>query len=196
MPGTDTEDDERITAMLVGLTSRPLALRLQFAINNYDGEPLLAIMPGLTLGQLWSLLGAAEAALLAISGFVILIGLLGLLTRVLSSLNERRREMAILRAVGARPGHIFALLVFESALTAFLGAVLGLGVLYAGMAIAEVTLAQSAAIPMLGAVTAQGPSLFDLGILAAVTGLAALLGMMPAWQAYRHSLQDGLSIRI
>ncbi len=92
-----------ITAFFVGLKSRLAAFRLQRAINEYRREPLLAALPGVALQELWDLMGTAEAALGVISLFVVAAGLLGMLTMLLSGLNERRREIAILRTVGARP---------------------------------------------------------------------------------------------
>lgn len=99
-----------ITAFLIGLKSRLAAFKVQRQVNEYRQEPLLAILPGVALQELWSLMGTAETALTAISSFVVVAGLLGMLTMLLASLNERRREMAILRSVGARPLHVFGLI--------------------------------------------------------------------------------------
>ncbi|MCI5045083.1 MAG: ABC transporter permease [Aquisalinus sp.] len=186
----------QISAFLVGMTSRPLALRLQGQVNNYQGEALMAILPGVTLQQLWSMFGVAETALFAISAFVIAVGLIGMLIRILASLNERRREMAILRALGARPRHIFSLLVCETMLSAFIGALLGLGILYGGFALAGQLLADSASIPAFDAIISQKPGTFDLWLVGGVTLLAALMSLFPAWKAFRDSLSDGLTIRV
>ncbi len=94
---------QAITAVLLGLDSRIATFAVQRAINEYRGEPLLAILPGVALQELWSLMGTAEQALLLVSACVVLVGLVGMLTALLASLGERRREMAILRSVGARP---------------------------------------------------------------------------------------------
>lgn len=80
---------------------------LQRQINNYPKEPLSAILPGIALSELWGMMSVAEQALMVISAFVVVAGLLGMLTGLLTSLQERRREMAILRAMGAQPKHIF-----------------------------------------------------------------------------------------
>ena len=103
-----------ITAYFVGLKSRVAAFRYQRVVNEYRQEALTAILPGVALGELWQLVGSAEKALLAVSVMVVIAGLVGMLTTILTSLNERRREMAILRSVGARPGHIFTLMMTES----------------------------------------------------------------------------------
>lgn len=182
----------QITAFLVGLENKIDALRLQRAINNYAPEPLMAVIPGVALSQLWAVVGAGERALALVSAFVIVVGLVSIMTILLSSLNERRREMAILRAVGARPWHIFALLVSEAALLALIGAVVGVGL---------VQLAVAAAGPVATArfgltLPAVPPSWFDAGVVAAVTGAAALLAAGPAWRATRNALNDGLTIRV
>ncbi|HBX55154.1 MAG TPA: peptide ABC transporter permease, partial [Pseudomonas sp.] len=91
----------QITAVLLGLNSKIATFSLQREINEFRGEPLLAILPGVALQELWSLMGTAEKALFVVSLFVVLTGLIGMLTAILTSLNERRREMAILRSVGA-----------------------------------------------------------------------------------------------
>ena len=63
-------------------------------------------MPGVALQELWNLLRTAEVGLMIITWFVLFAGLLGMMTSLLSGLNERRIEMAILRSVGEGPGTI------------------------------------------------------------------------------------------
>src|SRR5690606_33248942 len=110
-----------VTAVLIGLKSRIGVFTLQRFINDYPQEPLTAILPGVALLELWSVVGAAETALLAVSAMVVLTAVLGMMTTMLATLNERRREMAILRAIGARPLHVFGLLVSEAAVLAVAG---------------------------------------------------------------------------
>lgn len=181
-----------ITALFLGLKSRIAVLTLQRDINIYDQEALMAIIPGVALTQLWDVVGVAEAALSAIAAFVILTGLFGLMTNILTSLNERRREMAILRSVGAGALHVAVLLVSEAMVLASAGALLGLGFVQvllwvAGPLIVEAT-----------GVFVGGPSihLFDLMAVVIVIALAAVLAAFPAWRAYRQSLSDGLTIRV
>ncbi|MGB6317408.1 MAG: ABC transporter permease [Litorimonas sp.] len=184
-------EPESITAMLVGATSRVQTLRLQRALNTYAQEPLQAVIPGVALSQLWNIVSVVERALTAIAAFVVAVGLIGILTSILTSLNERRREMAILRSVGAKGRHIVALLVSEAALLAGIGATLGIGLLYGGLALFRPVLE---ARVNLGGISLV-PGVYDLGVIAAVTGIAALLGLIPALMALRRSLSDGLSVR-
>ncbi|XBQ16161.1 MAG: ABC transporter permease [Oceanicaulis sp.] len=183
---------EQITAFFVGLDTPVAALRLQRQINTYPEEPLQAVMPGVALAQLWSVVGAAERTLAAVAAFVVLTGLVSILTAILTSLNERRREMAILRALGARPHHVFLLLVAESALLAFAGAVIGAGLTYGGLALGAPIVEARFGILLPELL----PGAYDGLIVLAVTGAAALLGVIPAWRAYRNSLADGMTVRV
>ncbi|WP_314019681.1 ABC transporter permease [Stutzerimonas degradans] len=183
---------QQITAVLLGLNSRIATFALQREINQYRGEPLLAVLPGVALQELWSLMGTAEQALFVVSLFVVLTGLIGMLTAILTSLNERRREMAILRSVGARPWHIAGLLVIEAFALTLAGAALGLALLYVGIAVAQAPLQQ-----FYGLYLPFGwPSGYEWRLLGAILLAAVLMGAVPAWRAYRQSLADGLSIRV
>ena len=183
---------KQITAFLLGLNSKIATFSLQREINEYRGEPLLAILPGVALQELWSLMGTAEKALFVVSLFVVLTGLIGMLTAILTSLNERRREMAILRSVGARPWHIAGLLVVEAFALALAGVLLGLLLLYLGIAGAQgyVQAHYGLYLPL------SAPSGYEWQLLGAILAAALLMGCVPAWRAYRQSLADGLSIRL
>ena len=122
-----------ITAAFIGLKSKLAAFKVQRAINDYREEPLSAILPGVALQELWGLVGTAETALSAVSGMVVLTALLGMVTMILTTLNERRREMAILRSVGATPVTILSLLTTEAGVLTFLGVALGAVFLYASL---------------------------------------------------------------
>ena len=183
---------KQITAFMLGLNSKIATFALQREINQYRGEPLLAILPGVALQELWSLMGTAEKALFVVSLFVVLIGLIGMLTAILTSLNERRREMAILRSVGARPWHIASLLVLEAFSLALAGVLLGLLLLYGAIAAAQGPLQSHYGLYLPLAL----PSAYEWSLLAGILLAGLLMGGVPAWRAYRQSLADGLSIRL
>lgn len=180
-----------ITAVLVGMQSRLSIFAVQRQINEYRGEALLAILPGVALQQLWSLVSVAENALFAVSACVVLAGLLGMLAALLTTLNERRREMAILRSAGARPLQIFGLLVFESMLLTLLGILAGLLLLYGGLLLVQELAAARFGLYL--AITA--PSLWQWQLLGLVMGAGLLAGTLPAWLAYRNTVADGLTLR-
>lgn len=181
-----------ITAFMVGMESKVMTFTMQRAINEYRQEPLLAIIPGMALTQLWNLVGIADTALMIVAAFVVLAGLLGMLTAILTSLNERRREMAILRSVGARPRHVFTLLIAEAGMLASAGVTAGVALCFGLIFAARPLLEQRFGIFLdLGGLTR-----YDFGILGAIIGTALLMGALPAWRAYRNTLNDGLTIRV
>ena len=181
-----------VTAVFVGLKSRATVLRTRRDINTNMSEPLLAIIPGQALAELWQIMGTAERVLLAISAFVIAVGLVSILTSILTSLNERRREMSILRATGARPSHILALLIAEATVLGLLGAMLGALLIQIIFMIAAPILSAQYGVALIG----TGPGWVDLYTIAAVTFAAFLLGVWPALTALRRSLADGLTVKL
>lgn len=181
-----------ITAVLLGLKSKIATFSLQRDINEFRGEPLLAILPGVALQELWGLMGTAEKALFVVSLFVVITGLIGMLTAILTSLNERRREMAILRSVGARPWHIASLLIFEAFTLALAGVLLGLVLLYLGIASVQSYVQGNYGLYL----PLNVPSGYEWLLLGSILGAALLMGCVPAWRTYRQSLADGLSIRL
>jgi putative ABC transport system permease protein len=183
---------KEVTAALVGLTSRVAVFRVQRFVNSFPDEPLLAILPGATLQQLWSLIGIAERALLAVSAIVVLVGLSGLIAVVVSSLGERRRELAILRAMGASPRQIFALLALESLVISLIGCVAGLVLVQTVSLLVGPWLEAHHGLLLSAGMPSRGEWLLLGGVLVA----AFLASLVPGFRAYRYSLADGMTIRV
>ncbi len=193
---TDIEKSElqpdSITAFLVGLKSKSAVLRYQRDVNTFRSEALSAVIPGVALSQLWRVVGAAEQALRGVALFVIAAGLTGLLTTILTSLNERRREIAVLRSVGAKSRDVFFLLVCEATILAAIGATIGVAAINLGLALFSTQIEAAAGFPLGG----FGLSLYDLYLTVAIVLIGFVLGFLPGWLAYRQSLSDGLTVRI
>ncbi len=183
---------EAVTAILVGLNSRIAALEIQRYINQYRGEPLLAIIPGFTLQQLWDTMSVAENALRGISIMVVVTGMLGMLTVILSSLEARRREMAVLRSVGARPLHVWGLFMSEAGALALSGVTLGIALFYAVLVVARPFASREFGLHL----PVAPLDVSDFAILGLVVLAGFIAGCVPAIRAYRLSLADGLSMRI
>ncbi len=179
---------QEITALLIGLKRRTDVFRLQRHINGWREEPLTAVLPGVALDELWQAVATVERTLFAISAAVVAVGLAGLVATLLAGLDQRRRELAILRALGAGPGAIFLMLAAEGLLVTTLGTLLGCALLAAGLA-ALAPLAQTQfGIPLAWRMFSANEIALLLSIIA--TGLAASL--LPGWRAWRMSLADGL----
>ncbi len=200
IPGQSTPADvirrmeltpKAVTAALVGVESPLQTFALQRAINEYPEEPLLAILPGVALQELWGIVGIAETALLAVSAMVVVTALIGMMATIFSSLNERRREMAIFRAMGARPLTILGMLVFEAMLMAAVGALLGVALLYAGLVIAQplVDNAFGLWLPI------DAPTIREFSVIVGVVCAGAIVSLVPALRAYRMSIADGMMVQ-
>jgi putative ABC transport system permease protein len=192
-PLTSHDDhDHAINAFLVGANNRFESLQLKREVDTDSLEALSAVLPAVALTELWRNIGFAEDGVRLISFAVLLVGLLGMLVSLYSTLQERRREMAILRSLGAGPRRIAALLVFESGLLALVGAIAGVALVYTllflGGGIAERHFGLF--IPI------TAPERLEWIYLGGVVVAGVLVGLVPAWRAYRNTLQDGLTIRL
>ncbi len=181
-----------LTAALIGLKNRAAVFKVQRHINGYPDEPLLAVLPGVALDELWRVVALVEQALTGISLLVVAVGLAGLVAVILASLGERRRELAVLRSVGAGPRHILALLALEGGAVTLAG--MGLGLLLLNLLawtagpLLEARLGLSLAI--------QGVTLAELKLLGAVAATGIAASLLPAVLAYRRALSDGLTPRL
>ncbi|MEA3157616.1 MAG: putative transport system permease protein, partial [Betaproteobacteria bacterium] len=181
-----------ITAALLGLKSRIAVFRVQRYINEFKPEPIMAVLPGVALDQLWHVMSIAEQSLLFTSAMVVAASVAGLVAVLLAGLAERRRELAILRSVGAGPWQILLLIMGESILVTLAACVSGL------IALDIVTWASSGWIQSNYGITLsnQTVSTDELKLLAAILIAAAIASAIPAVKAYRQTLTDGLTPRI
>jgi putative ABC transport system permease protein len=201
VPGATVSADEArhhdltprsITAFLIGLDSRTAVFHVQRFVNEYRREPLLAILPGVVLQELWDAIGVAEQALLAVSALVALVGLCGMVTALLTGLNERRREMAILRSVGARPRHVLTLIVGEATALATTGIALGVALLYLALVVVRDVIQTRLGL----SIEIGLPSRHEWLLLGAVLLASFVAGLWPAMRAYRQSLADGMMVHV
>ena len=183
---------ESITAFFLRTKTRIHTLGLQREITNFPEEALIAVLPGVALSELWSTIGVGEEVLKVVALFVVVVGLLGMLMSLYTSLNERRREIAILRALGVGPAKVTLLLVLESGLLTVIGSLLGVVLVYGGVLLLQPTIEQlyGLHIPL------KPFSAAEYRYLAIVVVAGLIVGLIPAWKAYRNALSDGLSVRV
>ena len=181
-----------ISAVLVGLQSRSAALTLQRAFNEYEHEPLTAIMPGVVLLEVWQMLAVVEKILVIVSALVVAVSLFSMLIILVTSMNERRREMAILRSVGARPVHVFALIMSEAVVVTLVAIALGVFMVYGMLYVLQPWLESARGLY----ISIDMPSIKELILVLIVATCGLLVGLVPGIQIYRYSLADGMTIRI
>lgn len=180
-----------ITSFFLRTKSRIETLKLQRTINNYDSEPLLAIIPGATLSELWRGLSQIDTVLKIISLMVLIVGLAAMVSAILAGLNERRREMAILRSLGASPLRLTSLLVFESSLVTFTALIFGIALNVFIFTVLSSWLERQFGFYIVGNMFSKMEYIYLLLIWIAGT----VVGFIPAIKASRSALKDGLTVR-
>ena len=188
----DETEQGSLSAILLGLKSRGAALSMQRAINEDDHEPLTAIMPGVVLLEVWQMMGVVEKILMVVSGLVVAVGLFSMLIILMTSLNERRREMAILRSVGARPAHVFVLIMGEAVFLTLLAIGLGFAMVYGLMVLLQPWLESAFGLY----VAISWPNTTELMLLMIIALCGFVVGLIPGIRIYRYSLADGMTIRV
>ena len=201
IPGQVTPIDEirkmdlatsNITAVLLGINSKLKIFQLQRWINEYPEEALTAILPGVALQELWRIVGVVENILLGISYVVILTTLMGMAAIVLSSLNERRREMAIWRAMGASPKIVIGLLMLEALIISCVSIFLSTFLLFILLYFLQPWIDTTYGI----LVTVEMFSLSDIYIFILFIFAAMFVSLIPALRAYWFSINDGMTVKI
>ena len=182
----------QITSFLVGATSRIEALSLQREINDFNKEPLMGVIPGVALSQLWQSVRSIQVSLQIVTFAVLLVGLLGMMVSIFNTLEARRREVAILRAIGASVGTIFVLLISESFILSFIGCVCGILICYMSLIFAQPFILHYFGVH----ISFVAMQIYEYLYLLILLVFSCFLGMVPAYQAYKNSLSDGLSLRV
>ena len=184
-------EPKTISAIFLSLNNRTRIFQFQRDILNYKEEALSSVMPGLTLSRLWSLTSNVDMAFKIITGFIIFIALLGMIAMTIAGLSSRRREMAILRSVGASPRTIVSLMLIESLIISiisiFIGYLLMVLIFYYGQGYVENNYG----------IYIEGFSLkdYDIKIIIAIVLSSLLATIIPAVRVYRNTLRDGLSVK-
>jgi putative ABC transport system permease protein len=178
-----------ITAFMVGLHSKMATFHMQREINNYRAEPLSAILPGVTLTQLWQMMTIMENTLILVSALVLLASLLGLSAMLLTSIRERQREIAIMRSLGAPPLFLFMLIQTEALLITLASSAFALLLLFVSLLCFKNFLADSFSLSISTYVLDKN----ILYLLLSIIISALVISLIPAISAYSTALQKTLN---
>jgi len=139
--------------------------------------------------KLFTIVGSIDRVLFLVASLVILIGLVSIMVAIYNTMNERRVEIATLRAIGARRKTIFALVLGEATMLAAAGGLLGLLLGHV------LTWALSSRVAALAGLSLDpwGIRPSELILVVAVVMVGAAAGILPAWNAYRTDVASNLS---
>lgn len=173
---SEAQMPDSITAFMLGLKSRVAVFRLQRTINNDPREPLLAIMPGVALSELWQMIGVVEDTLRIISLVVLVTALMGLASMLLASIRERQQEMRLLRVIGASPWYLLMLIELETLMISLLACLVGGGFLYTLLIVFEEVLLSEFGLR----ISTDMSAVVNLELLGVVIASALTVAAVPA----------------
>ena len=180
-----------VSGFFLGAKNRMDSLNLQRTLNTWDGDALLAILPGMAMAELWKNLSIIETAMSLVSFCVVVAGILGLFVSLYIISGQRQREMTVLRAVGAGPGAIFAMLAGEAVGLVLGGIGMGAGVMYAGLYLLSPWIEKKFSISF----PISGVSTMDIVFAASMLAVGCLVGVLASFKAYRSAMREGLATR-
>lgn len=189
--GDKLPNPSQLSSVLLGLESRLSIFSLQKKINEFRGEPLQAILPGVALSELWRLLAVIEKILWAMSALLLCSSLFSMVTVLLASMQERQRELALLRVLGAGFYTLMVLLLFEVVFVVLFSCVLALIGGQLLLSASQSIWVEYLGFPLSGSVFKSNSVLLMLCFCA----MALLVAFIPALIASRRSLAAGLSFR-
>lgn len=189
MSGHDPKAATDVSAVLLQLRTPMAGLQMDMMYNRQGNRLTFAYPVGAIIAELFGKISWFDQVLTLVAYLVAVVAAASVLASIYNSMNARRRDIAILRALGARRRTIFGSVVLESACIGFLGALVGLAV-YFGLftAVAGVIRAQTGVVLDVGA---WHPVLWICPL--AMIGLCALGGIVPAVKAYRTPVAETLA---
>lgn len=173
-----------ITAFMLGLKSKIATFHMQRTINNYVPEPVVAILPGVALSELWRMIAVLENTLLLVSALVFIAACLGVSAMLLASIRERRREIQLLRIVGAPPIVLFLLIELEALIITLVSCVLGAGFLTACLAVLKDYFVSQYGLHIDINLFTQN----TVYLLSAVISASVIVAIIPALSGYRKAI--------
>lgn len=178
--------DEELTALLVRYASPMAALQLPREINRQAG--LQAASPAFETARLMQLLGTGFDAVRAFGAVLLGAAGLALFVGLYNALRERRGDLAVLRALGAPPGTVCAVLLIEGVVSACVGAALGLILGHGAAEWIGTWVADARGVPLTGWIWLPG----ELWLIAGAGAIGALAALIPAIAAYRVEVARAL----
>jgi putative ABC transport system permease protein len=189
MAGHDPKAADEISAVLVQLRSPVAGFMLDTLYNKQGNRLTFAYPVGAIVAELFAKISWFDQVLTLVAYLVALVAAGSVLASIYNSMSARRRDLAILRALGARRRTIFGAVVAEAACIGALGALTGFAVYFALFAgVAQVIRAQTGVVLDLGA---RHAVLWLCPV--AMIALCALGGIVPALKAYRTPVAETLA---
>ncbi len=185
----DALNPKTVTAAFVGLKSKLTIFNFSKNIREYPEEAISAVIPGIALSELWSIVGLVDKGFQLLSWIIIAISLIAMVTLIIASLDNRKQEMTIYRANGASPKFLAAMVIYESlviGLVAIIGAIiLVTAVTYFATSQLNLALGISPSFKWI--------SLDEIKVFSIILLSGASSSLIPAAMVFRQNLHQTLS---
>ncbi len=189
-PGTAIADEHKeVSAVMLRFAGPQLGFQFDRLFNKQGKVATLAWPIGKSMAELFDKLGWVNRILELVAYLVVVVAAGSILASIYNTMNERRREFAILRSLGARRRTVFGAIVFESTVIALLGSLLGYAVYAAILGAAVVVVQQQTGVLL--EVFRFHPALVWTPVGMVVLG--ALAGLLPAFKAYATDVATHLA---
>ena len=187
-----TDADRLITGVYARVISRPgrdASAAVQQVFSQLRANPTLTVaQPVQEIGKLFAIVGNVEGVLLAMAGAVVVSSGLGILLALYNSMAQRRRQIAVLRVLGASKGRVFGLVLLESAAIGALGAAIGFALAKFGGGAVTALMQERLGFSVEPGLPVGATAMVLLGTVA----LTMLAGLGPALMAYRTAVARNL----
>lgn len=187
-----TDADRLVTGVYLRVPTREgrgVSAGLQQAFDQLRRDPTITVaQPAQEIDRLFTIVGAVDKVLLAMAGAVLLAGGVSILLAMYHSMEQRRRQIAILRVLGASRGRIFGIVLAEAALLGVFGAAAGVAIAMLGGRIVAWAMREQLGLWIEPAMPAE----LTLVVSAGAVVLAVLAGLLPAVLAYRSPVSNNL----
>jgi putative ABC transport system permease protein len=180
---------KEVSAVMLKLNGDMGGMMLSQGINNQGKEATMVWPIAVTMLEFFEKVGWMHKVLRLVSYLVVLVAAAGILASIYNTMNERRREFAIMRALGARRRTVFSVIVLQSALIALLGSLLGFAVYAAIVSVAARIIREQVGVHL--AVASYHPILWAAPCVMLALGIIA--GIVPAIKAYRTDVAANLT---
>ena len=189
MSGHDPKTATDVSAVLLQLRTPIAGLQMDMMYNKQGNRLTFAYPVGAIIAELFGKISWFDDVLTLVAYLVALVAAGSVLASIYNSMNARRRDLAILRALGAKRRTVFSAVVAEAACIGALGGVVGFGIYFALLSgVANIIRAQTGVVLD---VAAKHPVLWICPL--AMIGLCALGGIIPAFKAYRTPVAETLA---
>lgn len=183
------DEAKEVSAVMLKFKNPKTGLDLDMTINKQGKVATLAYPIGRVMAELFDKLGWINRVLELVAYLVVAVASAAILASIYNTINERRREFAILRALGARRATVFSAIVLEAAAIACIGSTIGFVVygIILGSAMVVVR-AQTGVVLDMGSIH---PALYLTPLCMTLVG--ALAGLLPAYKAYATDVATNLT---